>query len=224
MKNLLIYISPANGFTEEHETLTKIQIDNSLELGWKVEDIVLAMNFPYEYRNVKAVVLEGDFNAFDGNRSSKIPAINKMFEMGLINDLMWFHDHDAFQLEPFDAPDIGTEVAAFTDHGYSGLWNAGSFFFNSKASKLFKEIYKVMLEKNLTEQYALTDMWSQGLKSMMLNNAYNVGIYRHDKILPKLNSPMLVAHFHPSKSKHFNLFRKFLPERLISIFNKYDIK
>jgi hypothetical protein len=176
VKNLLIYVSASKQFSPEHEILTKIQIDNSMELGWKVEDIVLAMNFPYEYRGVKAVVLEGNLDALDGNRSSKIPAINKLFEMGLINDPMWFHDHDAFQLEPFNAPDLGTEVAAFTDHGYSGQWNAGSFFFTKDASQLFKDIYKTMLERNLTEQYALTYMWSQGLKSKMLNNTYNVGI------------------------------------------------
>ena len=55
MKNLLIFISPAGGFPKEHEELTKMQIDNSLELGWKPEDILLVTNFDYEYRGIKAV-------------------------------------------------------------------------------------------------------------------------------------------------------------------------
>jgi hypothetical protein len=225
MKNLLIYVSPDKKFSPEHEVLNKIQIDNSLGLGWKPEDILLVTNFPWSWksRGINAVPLEGNFDHFDGNRSSKIAVINKMFEVGMVNDLMWFHDHDAFQLEPFKAPDLGSEVAAFTDHGYSSQWNAGSFFFNSNASQLFKDIYKTMCERNLTEQNALTYMWSQGLKSMMLNNTYNVGIYRHDKILPKMNKPMLVAHFHPQKAKHRAIFREYLTPRLIDLFNEYGM-
>ena len=69
MKCLLIYISPSNGFDKEHEELTKIQIDNSLDLGWKPGEIILVTNFPWEYRGIKATVLSGDLSAIDGNRS-----------------------------------------------------------------------------------------------------------------------------------------------------------
>ena len=51
MKQLLIYIGPTDKFDDEHEVLTKIQIDNSLDLGWKKEDILLVTNFPYEYND-----------------------------------------------------------------------------------------------------------------------------------------------------------------------------
>src|SRR3990172_1124653 len=103
MKQLLVFIGKLD---KEHEELTKIQIDNSLELGWKVEDIVLVTDFEWEYRGVKALVLKGNFDALDGNRSSKIPVINRLFDMGKVRDgdTYWFHDHDAFQLEPMEQP------------------------------------------------------------------------------------------------------------------------
>lgn len=54
MKNLLIYIHPdrkfvGESFSSETDVLPKIQIENSLKLGWKKEDILLVTNFPYEY-------------------------------------------------------------------------------------------------------------------------------------------------------------------------------
>jgi hypothetical protein len=52
MKNLLIYISPEHKFLPEYDKLVRIQIDNSLELGWKKEDIMLVTNFIFEYNGV----------------------------------------------------------------------------------------------------------------------------------------------------------------------------
>ena len=60
MKNLLIYITP-NGFDTESEKLAKLQIDNSLELGWKKEDMLFVTSFPYEYRGIKSIVVDGGY-------------------------------------------------------------------------------------------------------------------------------------------------------------------
>ena len=227
MKNLLIYVGRSKEFGPGYETLTKVQIDNSLSLGWRPEDIVLATDFEWEYRGVKAHVLsDGDYSALDGNRSTKILVINQLFKEGVIEpgELYWFHDHDAFELERIKEPCLGNEVAAFTNHGYSKEWNAGSFFFKSGSEGLFLKIYEVMIKNKSSEQKALTYLWSNGLKSLLLNNTYNVGIYRHSTILKNLDWPMLVAHFHPQKTKHLKLFKKYLPERLIEIFNNYGIR
>ena len=53
MKNLLDYISPDKDLTKtkldgEADLLAKVQIDNSLSLGWKRKDILLVTNFDYE--------------------------------------------------------------------------------------------------------------------------------------------------------------------------------
>lgn len=229
MKNLLIYISPEKGFDKEHEELTKIQIDNSLELGWKKEDIMLVTNFAWNYNGIKAHVIRGKLNAIDGNRSSKILAINRLFDQGKIRDgdVVWFHDHDAFQLLPFEEPKLGENVMAITSEGYRGRWNAGSFFFNRGAADLFMKVYDSMIENNTNEQDALTSLIGSGLTGCVrLNNRYNLGIYKIDFVLRKIEQPLLVAHFHPHKRKHRRIFneRNLLPERLLKIFAKYGLK
>jgi len=229
MKNLLIYINPLEKkFSKEHDDLTKIQIDNSLKLGWKSKDIVLVTNFDYEYRGVKSIIV-GDYTVFDQDRSTKIPAINELFERGLIeNDLYWFHDHDAFQLVPFQ---IELEKdAGFTTHGYSGLWNAGSFFFKKNAMDIFVNIWKLMNERGTNEQNALTYMWQNDINGIndrytLMNQTYNLGIYHIDRLLKIAEKPLKVAHFHAHKPRHLDLFRSrgLLPESLLTIFKQYEI-
>ncbi|KKM16173.1 hypothetical protein LCGC14_1688480, partial [marine sediment metagenome] len=68
MKNLMVYIlSNENKWTNiENPTdlsplliaYIKAQIDNSIELKWNVNDIILATNFDFEYRGVKNYYLQ----------------------------------------------------------------------------------------------------------------------------------------------------------------------
>lgn len=224
----MIYINPDRKFTSEHEDLTKIQIDNSLSLGWKLEDILLVTNFPYEYRGVKSIIVD-DYEVFDQNRSTKIPAINQLFADGIIKDeVYWFHDHDAFQLEPMEV-DLKKD-AGFTDHGArSKTWNAGSFFFKKGARDIFLWIWEYMNLRGTNEQDALTYMWRGNINGIndryeLMSIAYNIGISRVDEGFKKAGVPPKVAHFHPHKRRHLELFRDKLPERLLTIFNKYGIK
>lgn len=227
MKNLLIYIGPTKSFDKEHEELTKIQIDNSLSLGWKLGDVLLVTNFPYEYRGVKSTIVD-DYAVFDQNRSTKIPAINQLFRDGIIQDqLYWFHDHDAFQLEPLDV--TLEKDAGFTDHGWSKRWNAGSFFFKKDARDIFLWTWEYMNKRNTNEQDALTYMWGENInginsRSQLMNITYNIGIYYIDRNLKKAELPVRVAHFHPHKRRHLDLFRHMLPDRLMAIFNDYGIR
>lgn len=229
MKNLLIYFNPQKQFGGEYEQLTKIQIDNSLSLDWNSKDLLLVTNFDYEYRGIKATVVgKGDYEVFDQNKSSKIPIINRLFKDGLIEDeLYWFHDHDAFQLIPFEM--TLNKDAGFTDHGYINTWNAGSFFFTKAARDIFEWIWEYMNLRGTNEQDALTYMWENNINNInqrweMLNMTYNVGFTYHHHRLEKASKPIRVAHFHPRKKHHLDLFRDILPDRLMAIFNQYGIK
>ena len=228
MKNLLIYINPIDKkFSKEHETLTKIQIENSLSLGWKKEDIVLVTNFAYEFEGVNSVIVS-DYSVFDQNRSTKIPAILELFKKDLIedNEIYWFHDHDAFQVTPFEI--TLKKDAGFTTHGAYNpkLWNAGSFFFKKTARDVFEDIWKLMNERNSNEQNALTYMWEVNYnkvneKTEILNQTYNIGIYKIPENTKVSELPLKVLHFHPHKKHHLDLFRDMLSYRLIDIFKKY---
>jgi hypothetical protein len=229
MKNLLTYTDPLKRFVKNLEDLTKMQIDNSFELGWEKEDIILATNFPYEYKGIKSVII-GTYETFDNNRSTKIPVINELFEKGLIEDgqIYWFHDHDAFQLVPL-------EVKLERDAGFTTYrgptWNAGSFFFKKSTKDIFLDIWKYMNLRGTNEQDALTYMWEKNINDInsryhLMNITFNMGLYNLVRNFKEADLPVRVAHFHPHKKRHLDLFksRQLLPERLLTIFSKYGIK
>lgn len=235
MKNLLIFNSPNRSLPAEYVELTKIQIDNSLSLGWKSSDIIFAANFDFEYKGVKTIVV-GDYYVYDQNRSTKVQVINELFSRDYIKDkeLYWFHDFDAFQLVPFDLDlekDLSQTDAAFTTHGAFDpkLWNAGSFFFKNSARDIFLWIEEYMNKLNSNEQGALTHMWENNInnindKYILLDPSYNLGIYKIPENIKNSKLPIKVAHFHPHKKRHLDLYRDILPERLMKIFNEYGIK
>ena len=84
MNNLLIYISPTGSFDNDRPDLAsndagqlvKVQIENSLALGWKPEDIMLITNFDYLYGDIKAIVLK-DVGFFE--RKPQATKINTRF-------------------------------------------------------------------------------------------------------------------------------------------------
>lgn len=154
MKNIMIYISPTGSFDNPRPDLTsndagplaKVQIENSLALGWKKEDILLFTNFDFQYGEIKANVLK-NVEFFERKpQASKINAIVKLFEDGTIKDgeMYWFHDLDAFQLEPINEAeiDLSDDNIALTDYGgikFGGTdrWSTGSIFFKLGSRDIF---------------------------------------------------------------------------------------
>ena len=159
MKNLLIYINPNHSFSEEYVTMSKIQIDNSLDLGWKPEDIMMVTNFPYEYKGIKSIVV-GDEYFYTPPSTLKFPAVARMFEDGLIkNDLYWMHDFDSFQLVPLDSDEriiqeMGGRDMGLCDYGRRHKVNGGSVFFTNRAGDIFKRIFEVMEKYGIEEERA----------------------------------------------------------------------
>lgn len=223
MKNLLIYINPQRSFSQEWikdgqslwkdetETLLKIQIDNSLELGWKPEDIMVVMNFPWEYNGVKAIEV-GDENYCDfAPTASKINVICTLFDMGLIGDeLYWFHDNDAFQVGELDI-DVNDEIA-LTDYGIarghtdiSKRWSTGVLFFRRGARDTFKLIqHGVNNSYRKNEEIALLAMTRCNYahindKIRKIDITYNFA--SRARKLPEQYEvalkPLRVIHFHP---------------------------
>ena len=234
MKNLLVYYNPEKRFTlvkpTDYEELTKIQVDNSFDLGWSKEDMVLVMNFPYEYAGVKACVVgDGRYDVQDGNRSSKFPMICRMFNDGIIeDDLYWFHDHDAFQLEPFGELDLEGVDFAYTDHGWTSMMNAGSLFFRKGARDIFERATEIMYERGLNEQTAFMETLEENpemeKRCRKINITYNFTIYYHVKTYPKAHKPLKVAHFQPQKPRHLALYTPLVPEKFLKILNNHGLK
>ena len=255
MKNLMIYIHPNKGFFDnwgnEAEILVKIQIDNSLELGWKKKDILLVTNFPYEYRGVKSIILDS-YCEFSPT-VSKITTIIEMFNKGLIkNELYWFHDLDAFQLQPIKEKEIGYSDFAFTNYGITTINegrnhrpSTGVIFFDYNSKDIFELILWKAGQYSCNEEVALLELIKQNKKGIrdrikVLNVSYNYATRRRDlvKSYEIAEKPLKVIHFHPFDKRPVaqgvdnisacmygkNGMNKILmTDSLINIFNKHGI-
>jgi hypothetical protein len=257
MKNLLIYISPTGSFnnprpdlkSNDGESLTKVQIENSLALGWKAEDILLVTNFEFQYGKFRAKVLP-DVSFFEPKpQSSKINAIVKLFEKDLIqnNELYWFHDLDVFQLCPIKESELrlGKADMALTDYGISEKWNTGSIFFKKSSSDIFCRIKKLLYEDFntvLTEEGALmlltNDYKDIRKRVKKINKTYNFQPYGFPDCYQIANKPIKTAHFHPlfvitreGIGRSLNFFEgnnslriPLIPDRLVKIFKYHRIR
>lgn len=219
MKNLMIYISPTGSFdnprpdlaSNDAGPLVKIQIDNSLLLGWKKEDIVLVTNFEYRYGGIEAVVVK-DVEFFERKpQASKINAIIKLFDNGMIEDgeLYWFHDIDAYQLAPIVQTDIdlSDDCIALTDYGggirFGGenRWSTGIIFFKASARDIFYRMKEIYYEKKIDEEEALGLLVISDphirTRVKKINSTYNFTGYGFRSRYKHATHPVRVIHFHP---------------------------
>lgn len=241
MKNLLIYTGPSKKLTVEDEVLIKIQIDNSLDLGWKREDIILAFDFPFEYNGVKSLVLpDGLYYNFD-LLANKIPVLIYLISNRIISDnyLYWCHDLDAFELNKIEESELGLQNydLGLTHYTYKPEWQFGSLFFKVTAFDMFEQIHKETLRKphlSRNNEKVLTKLIKDNQidprRYKRLNVSYNIMKKYLQTIYPLAIKPLRVLHFRPSDAKDImidgnnSLKLPLINERLRKIFQKYDIK
>lgn len=228
MKNIMAYISPTKSFDNPRKDLAsndagqcaKVQIENSRALGWKKHDIMIATNFPFKYGDFSTTVLK-NVEFFERKpQVSKINAIVKLFENKMIqkNELYWFHDLDAFQLEPIRESDIDIAENQIALTEYGGLyfrgkprWSTGTIFFKSGSKDIFEKIKDIAYKKRVDEEEALT-LLTESDKTIKqrvkkIDYTYNFIGYNLQTYYYKAIRPLKVAHFHPmvGKSKLFGV-------------------
>lgn len=201
--NLLVYISPTKTFSKECDTLSKIQVDNSIELGWRKEDIVFVTNFPWEYNGVKATVV-GDEHYYSARpRSIKTAIIPFLIDEGIIEKekIYWNHDFDAYQLNTIEENDLGLDNfdAGLTDYGWKDRWCMGSFFVKSTSKDIFMLVRDIIYKDNEDESAMLEVTRNPGLgkRCKRLNITYNFGMRHVESNFERAIKPLKVAHFHP---------------------------
>ncbi len=218
MKNLLVYVNPTKRFSKESEILTKVQIDNSLELGWVHEDILLVTNFDYKYNNVKSFVISDDNYCQHRPTCTKINAIVTLFKQGVVkNDTYWFHDFDAFQLTSDIDPNLGRASIGLTAYDqrplapqYTGAhrWNTGVIYFNKESKDIFEPIRHLMYERKISDEHALVKIEvsenEKGPSSLdkikILNVSYNFIITPGldlEECYEAADKPLKIIHFKP---------------------------
>lgn len=254
MKNLLVYINPSKSFDSnddgDGEILARIQIDNSYSLGWKKEDILIVTNFEYEYNGVKALVLPDDTFCAVYKYASKIDAIVRLFEQGMIEDkLYWFHDFDAFENNRIDKTGLGLDNVdmGLTDYCRIPRWNAGSFFFKNTTKDIFDKVktevykrgstssdYHVTSEEEVLMHLTGTNYNNINNRIKRLNGTYNFGTSWIKSCYQKADKPLKVLHFHPHSKVKDNLQkfmygvnslrRPLMSDRLIGVFKHHGVQ
>ncbi len=249
MKNLLIYAGPLKKFSPEDSVLAKIQIDNSLDLGWKKEDIILVTDFPYEYNGVSSFVIEDSiYYPFD-LAAGKVPVIVYLFKKKLIKpgEIYWCHDFDAY--ENFALDETGLGLANFdmglTHYTYKPQWQCGSIFFKDSSKDIFELLDKTTHARpHLSRNNEKTLTWLikhstiDEKRYKRLNVTYNIMKKYLAVIYPQATKPLKVLHFRPSDKdpslpkSTLDIFMygknslkiPLMSDRLIKIFNKHGIK
>lgn len=233
MKNLMIYFSstgsfnnPRKGWPNDENTLIKIQIDNSLDLDWKKEDILLFTNFEYQYGDIKATVFNNsEFSREELELMKQVPEASKtifaakMFEKGLIDsnkkdEIYWLHDLDSFQLQPitdselkldeYDAGAVNYPIARMP-----GIVNyhTSTVFFKPSAKDIFLTAVKILFEKNIDpkrpfdDEHALNWLCNtdQNLRKRIkdLGYRYTIKRYQFERYLDAIK-PIKIAHLRPN--------------------------
>lgn len=220
MKNLLIYINPSKEFDKKTEILAKIQIENSLDLGCKKEDILLVTNFPYEFMDVEAMVVEDRYFNKMSPSNTKFWAIANMFWDNLIeHNLYWAHDLDCFQLEPISEFEMMDEMECLDmgicDYGGHNQYSGGSVFFKKSARNIFMRVKDVMHEYETGEELALSALAHNNL-SFIIRGIAKPG----DRFIPAnfrdseyIKSRIKTINFTYNFWHHNNLKRRYLGSR-----------
>jgi hypothetical protein len=178
------------------KTLLKAQIDNSIDVGWKVEDIILLCNFEFEFMGVKSIVNELDHECLTG---SKMFGVKYLYDHDMVGDeVIWAHDLDAWQNVPFYCPEIkDVGIASYNIKKYNG----GSVFWTLKAKDIAEEVIKTILEEDRTiEENSLNKIFrSKEYRDRVTNvdNTFNVGCSGFVTRWARSIKPIRVCHFHP---------------------------
>ncbi len=238
MKNLLTFVSPDRDFNDEHKMLARIQIDNSLSLGWKRWNMMLVTNFPYEYKGVKSIVI-GDENYCDFHYpASKIYAIVNLFKEGFIEeDLYWYHDFDCYQLVPFaeEEPELESADMGLTNYGRMPRLCSASMFFKNTAADLFERLKEEVDRTKKDEEMGIArmihadDTLSERVR--LLNITWAFHKFNLRSCIKIVDKPIRTTHFHATPDKYDFFVRgnnklnmPLIPERLVNIFHQHGFK
>jgi hypothetical protein len=211
MKNLTLYVTERGGFgLDRIRRNLDLQVDNSLELGWRPGDILVYTNFHYSRHGVKACeVLPG--------RRPRTARMTSFYKTEVLLDALarlevgetlWYHDADAYQLQPFPgSPAAGKDLAACLYCTRERLLvQGGSMFLTRAARPVFEQVRELLVHRRYRkDEFALTDL--AGRPEFLdrfgpLDYSYNLGDTDFELRYQLAVRPIMVAHFHLDRQAH----------------------
>jgi len=197
MKNVMVanLLPKSRTNKEELVAMAQAQIENSLDLGWKPEDICLITNFDFEHAGVTAIKTNLNEHCSTG---SKMFGIRWLVAQNLDN-VYWAHDLDCWQ-------DVAFEPPKFKDVGiceYSlPKYNGGSVFWRDTSKDIIEHVTRTLEETNATREEPTLN---KVLKSKeyrdrvtVLNTTFNLGCSGFVKRYERAIKPIHASHFHPT--------------------------
>ena len=221
MKNIFFYLSPDKKFDAQHGPMAEVQIPNSLQY-WKPEDIIIVTNFPWECCGIKALVVGDEVHCKILSRgksmSNKPNVIAYLIEHGLVDDVNWIHDWDAFQIAPLDLPPLTKDIG-FVDYGYKPRIQYGNVFFKPTSLDVWKQIGEAVYKYKADEEETtniLIDNNEGNIRDRFekMNVTYNIGMRRIRELLAKADYPIKIIHFPPYDPKYLNKFKHLMTPKL----------
>lgn len=194
MKNLIVANAPNDGVQKKLQVEVSAQLENTLNLGWKVEDIILVTNFDFEFMGIRAQNKQLHKGCWTG---SKMFAVQQAFRDG-VNDVIWAHDLDCWQTAFFECPE-------FKDVGIStysnSKFNGGSVFWRPSAVDIIDKVVNIIVNDSLRKEEPTINgtLKSKEYKDRVtvLNNTFNVGCSGYRERYNRSDKPVKVCHFHP---------------------------
>ena len=132
------------GMNYENEQLfnyLRAQIDWSIQLGWKKEDIIIGTNFDFEYNGVKNYQLT-DVCTYSGYNNFWYGALELM-KNGVLNEDYWLHDQDSWPVRYFNFPKFDGEIAG-CEYQATPFWNCSTIYLKKTSQFLLEYIVELM--------------------------------------------------------------------------------
>jgi len=208
----------------------RAQIDNSIRLGWNVEDIVICTNLQFNYKGVTIIRLDDicQYNKY----FNKQYGIAELLRKELITEPFWFHDFDDWQLQPFTFPDFTGDIGLCKYIDFS-QWNTGSIFVTPASL----DIWELMVEfMKMNENHP--DLLQTGDENIfnflyeqypdirhrfsLLDTRYNVGVTQFDQRYERATKPVMIGAFKPFSDGYERFKRQgLITEDLENIFKEH---
>jgi len=211
MKNLTLYVTERglSGLERIRRNLD-LQVDNSLELGWRPGDLLLYTNFPYSRHGVRASEVRAGRRPRTARMTSfyKTEVLLDALERIEVGEVLWYHDADAYQLQPFSgSPAPGKDLAACLYCTRQRLLiQGGSMFLTRAARQVFEQVHELLLHRRYRkDEFALTDLTGRPEfldRFAPLDYSYNLGDTDFELRYQLAARPIKVAHFHVDREDH----------------------
>jgi len=177
------------------DLLLKAQIENSIDAGWKSEDIILVANIDYSYMGVKSIKTSLNEFCLTG---SKMFSLEFALENNVSNgDTIWSRDLDTWVNHYFEEPEI--KDVGITTYSTTKL-NGGSVFWKPSAIDIVKHVIEEINKGEDKEEPTLNKLLKSKQyadRTTVLNTTYNVGCSGFFPRAYMADKPIKVCHFNP---------------------------